>query len=258
MTARCHIGIDVREWESGTCTGIARVLSGFLTWAAANTPHRFVLFGNQRTEFRVRADSIVTRVELETNRLVWDQVKLPRLLAEHDVDVFLSPYYKGPLRAPCPVVVTANDLIEVHYPGGSSFKRLLLAPWMRLMSNRASRVLTLSEYSRRDLAETLGLDRARVGVISVGVDERFFAEPAAAGQEAIRRCLGSSSRYVLYVGRCADHKNVRTLVRAWSKLPAPVFVRGFVLQVARLLRMDEPEQLAAAYVQKMRIERGED
>jgi hypothetical protein len=44
----------------------------------------------------------------------------------------------------------------------------------------------------------------------------------------------------------------------WSKLPAPVFVRGFVLQVARLLRMDEPEQLAAAYVQKMRIERGED
>lgn len=44
----------------------------------------------------------------------------------------------------------------------------------------------------------------------------------------------------------------------WSKLPATVFVRGFVLQVARLLRMDEPEQLAAAYVEKMRIERGED
>ena len=35
-------------------------------------------------------------------------------------------------------------------------------------------------------------------------------------------------------------------------------VRGFVLQVARLLHMDEPEQLAAAYVEKMRIERGED
>lgn len=44
----------------------------------------------------------------------------------------------------------------------------------------------------------------------------------------------------------------------WRSLPATVFVRGFVLQVARLLRLDEPEQLASAFVEKMRIERGED
>ncbi len=72
----------------------------------------------------------------------------------------------------------------------------------------------------------------------------------------------------LVSGLTLDQVSVETKVRPnlldsiekeeWSKLPAPVFVRGFVLQVARLLRMDEPEQLAAAYVQKMRIERGED
>lgn len=45
---------------------------------------------------------------------------------------------------------------------------------------------------------------------------------------------------------------------AWELLPAAVFVRGFVLQVARLLRMDEPEQLANAYVEKMKLERGDD
>jgi flagellar biosynthesis protein FlhG len=44
----------------------------------------------------------------------------------------------------------------------------------------------------------------------------------------------------------------------WEKLPAPVFVRGFVLQVARLLHMEEAENLATAYVDKMRVERGED
>jgi hypothetical protein len=43
----------------------------------------------------------------------------------------------------------------------------------------------------------------------------------------------------------------------WRKLPAPVFVRGFVLQVARLLRMDDPESLATAFIEKMRIELGE-
>lgn len=44
----------------------------------------------------------------------------------------------------------------------------------------------------------------------------------------------------------------------WDLLPAAVFVRGFVVQVARLLHMDEPDQLATSFVQKMRAERGED
>ena len=43
----------------------------------------------------------------------------------------------------------------------------------------------------------------------------------------------------------------------WHKLPAPVFVRGFVLQVARLLHMEEPETLASAYIDKMKLELGE-
>jgi flagellar biosynthesis protein FlhG len=41
----------------------------------------------------------------------------------------------------------------------------------------------------------------------------------------------------------------------WDRLPAPVFVRGFVLLVARLLLMEEAEALAAAYTDKMRVER---
>jgi flagellar biosynthesis protein FlhG len=44
----------------------------------------------------------------------------------------------------------------------------------------------------------------------------------------------------------------------WDKLPAEVFVRGFVLQVARLLHLDDPENLASAFVEKMRFERGEE
>jgi len=222
MTTSRQIAIDVREWKSGTSTGIARVITGFVTWASTNTPHRLVLFGNQHTELRANTEGVVAQVEPESSRLLWDQLTLPRLLAESEADVFLSPYYKGPLRAPCPVVVTANDLIELHHPGGSRLKRLILPPWMRLMSRRASRVLTLSEYSRRDLVETLGVDGSRIGVVPVGIDERFFDEPPTDRQEETRRGLGLPSSYVLYVGRCADHKNVRTLVRAWSALPEPL------------------------------------
>lgn len=72
----------------------------------------------------------------------------------------------------------------------------------------------------------------------------------------------------LVSGLTLDQVSVETKVRPnvldaieredWGRLPAAVFVRGFVLQVARLLRLDEPEKLASAYVEKMRIESGDD
>jgi flagellar biosynthesis protein FlhG len=44
----------------------------------------------------------------------------------------------------------------------------------------------------------------------------------------------------------------------WQKLPAAVFVRGFVIQVARLLAVDDPDALAAAYLSKMNDQRARD
>lgn len=53
-----------------------------------------------------------------------------------------------------------------------------------------------------------------------------------------------------------------TKIRAWlleqlenesfDKLPAPVYVRGFVLQIAALLRLDDPEGLARSFLDAMR------
>jgi len=153
--ARTRIGVDVREWRSGTRTGIGRVLSSFLEGATQNTEHEFLLFGNQYTDFRVTSERVDTRIVHETSRLAWDQIALPRLLKKTGTEVFLSPYYKGPLRAPCPVVVTANDLIGLHFPPKGIVRRHLLPLWMRMMLQSASHILTLSEYSRQDIAATL-------------------------------------------------------------------------------------------------------
>lgn len=215
-----RIGVDVREWRAGTSTGIARVVSGFLRWAARDGAHRFVLFGNQHTEFRVTGTGIDTRVVDERNRWLWDQSVLPRLLTEDDIDVLWSPYYKRPLRSPCPVVVTAHDLIELHFPRGGPARRMLLPRWMRLMLRGAAHVLTLSEYSRRDIVERLGIDPSHVSTFPPAIDEHFRQTIPADGVERVRARYGLPTAYALYVGRCTPHKNVATLVSAWRRLPA--------------------------------------
>src|SRR2546427_9250316 len=40
----------------------------------------------------------------------------PLQLARDRISVFLSPYYKGPLFSPCPVVLSIHDLYFIQYP----------------------------------------------------------------------------------------------------------------------------------------------
>lgn len=216
---RLRIGVDVREWKSGTSTGIARILTNFLRWATAQTSHEFVLFGDQNTEARVEAPTISARFERQRNTFAWDQLELPRLLAAESVDVFLSPYYKGPLRAPCPVVVTANDLIELRYPdAASAVKRAVLPFWMKRVLRRAALVLTISEFSRRDIVATLGIDEDRIRVIPLGLEDGLRSPPTAEAVSHATETYGIPPRSVLYLGRCSPHKNVPTLIKAWANL----------------------------------------
>jgi len=65
-----------------------------------------------------------------------------------------------------------------------------------------------------------------------------------------------------------DQLAAETKIRAWliellesesfTALPAPVYVRGFVVQCARALRLDNPERLAEAYLAKLRAALGDD
>jgi glycosyltransferase involved in cell wall biosynthesis len=225
MSRPLRIGADVREWRAGTSTGIGRFLSGFLEWAVESAPHELLLIGNQHSEQRLAgAAGKAARVEFERHpersTLAWDHLVLPRWLRRRSIDVFLSPYYKVPLNAPCPVVATIHDLIPLHYPrpGRGGLHRALIRRWMRFMLERATRVVTDSEFSRRDVARTLGLSGDGIEVVPLRLEPALAAPPGPTARDATLRSLGLQPGYVLYVGRFESHKNVRLLVEAWSRL----------------------------------------
>jgi len=223
MSDALTVAVDVREWRRGTSTGIGRHLSGFLDWCAGpGRGHRFLLLGNQETEFRAEGEALETLRLTETSRLVWDQLQLPSALARAGADVFLSPYYKLPLRPPCPVVVTVHDLIPLRFGGRNGRYARLTRPlrrvWMGLSARRADRVVTDSRYSRDELVATLGVPPERVRVVPIGLVPGLDRPPLP---EAVDRALGRHGLgcgYVLYVGRHTPHKNVDVLVEAWSGL----------------------------------------
>jgi glycosyltransferase involved in cell wall biosynthesis len=142
----------------------------------------------------------------------WDeQVALPLAMRRAQLDLvhFLSMYV--PLAVPVQSVVTIHDLIHLRFP---QYFKTKVRPYyqtvVRFACARAKRVITDDERTVDDLERFLGVNRAKVRVVPLGVDERFAR--AAAPHVGPRP-------YLLYVGNHREHKNLSTLFAAWSSLP---------------------------------------
>ncbi|MBV9737395.1 MAG: glycosyltransferase, partial [Candidatus Eremiobacteraeota bacterium] len=140
-----------------------------------------------------------------------EQVALPRAMRKARIDLahFLSLY--APVLAPRPYVVTIHDLIHLRFP---QFFKTKVGPYyrtaVRYMARRAARVITDDERTVHDLERFLKVDRSRVRVIPLGVEERFLG--SVAPRERTRP-------YFLYVGNHRAHKDLTTLFEAWGGLP---------------------------------------
>jgi glycosyltransferase involved in cell wall biosynthesis len=153
---------------------------------------------------------------------VWfEQVAAPRAARARGAAVFHVPHFAPPLRAPLPTVVTVHDLVPVLRP---EYRRTLAQRLYTGLVCRglraAARIVTDSEASARDLERALRVDRRRVRVVPLGVDERF--RPPRVGEAeraaAARARLGVEGPYLHYLGGLDRRKNVDRLVGAFARL----------------------------------------
>ncbi len=138
-------------------------------------------------------------------------------LRRRPVDL-LHVQFTAPPFAPCPVVATIHDLAFEHLP--ETFNR---RSWMQLRltvrrtARRAAHIITPSEYSRRDVIKTYGLDPQRVSVTHIAAASHF--RPAAAMEiERVRKTYGIDGDYILAVGSIQPRKNLARLIEAYSAL----------------------------------------
>ena len=155
----------------------------------------------------------------------WEQAVLPVLAARLRATLLFSPANLAPIAWPRNVVVIhdAAALREAAW-----YSRSYVA-WQRLVmpriARRAAHVVTVSEFSRRELIDLLGVSPERVSVIAGGVDERFRPDADAPAAAA---ALQVSGPYVLAVGSATARKNFAALELAARRLRA----RGIALVAA--------------------------
>lgn len=140
-----------------------------------------------------------------------EQFALPLTIARSRLDLmhFLSQYV--PVALPRRFVITIHDLIHLNFPQYFKSKvRPYYYTLVRAACARAARVITDDERTVDDLATLLHVDRAKIRVIPLGVDTRFFGSATP---------FSGERPYLLYVGNHRQHKDLPTLFSAWSALP---------------------------------------
>jgi glycosyltransferase involved in cell wall biosynthesis len=148
------------------------------------------------------------------------QMEVPRLLREQQVDVYHSTYYLMPYRPGVPALLTIYDLIPQLFPETVSPQaRLLAGVATRLALRAAERVVTISEASRADLMRYYPRISGRVTAIPLAADPIFVPQDGAA-LSAVRARHRLPARFSLYLGSNKPHKNLVRLVEAWARLPA--------------------------------------
>jgi glycosyltransferase involved in cell wall biosynthesis len=146
----------------------------------------------------------------------WYPLALPREARRGNLDVLHCPTFRGPFSTRVPLVVTVLDLAVLRHPG-------MFNQWSRRYSRfavprvvqAAKAVITISEFTKREVVEVLGTPPEKVHAIPIAVEAPFTPEgPRADGD------------YVLAVGTLEPRKNLARVVEAARRAGAELRVVG--------------------------------
>ena len=210
----------------GTETYAAELLNGL---SKVDGENEYLVFVNQesaswpipgRENFRRILCSV--KASNRAGRYFFEQVRLPKVLKENGVDLVHSLGYVGPLRPPCPVVLTLHDL-NYRAIGDTMpwYRHLVLENLVNQCAKRAAEVITVSDFSREEICRELKLARDKVTVTREA--PRDFSQRDYGGETAeLLREHGISRPYIAAFAGGALHKNIPRLLEAYGMLSGKI------------------------------------
>jgi glycosyltransferase involved in cell wall biosynthesis len=153
-------------------------------------------------------------------RILWEQLALPLLARQAQLDLLHGTVNVNPALALCPSVVTVHDLSFMRYPQAfPPMQRRYLQSQVRRSVRAARRVIAVSQATKQDVVELFGVPAERIDVVYNGVDASFCPAPVEQ-VEAFRRRQELPQRYVLHLGTLEPRKNLVRLVQAFAQVKA--------------------------------------
>ncbi len=153
-------------------------------------------------------------------RILREQLHLPWAARRSGVDVLWSPGYTAPVFCFCPQAVSILDMQYKSHPEDLSFAaRLVTDNLVRLAVRRCRKVLTISNFSRREILQYTSAKPEQLHVTHLAADPAFTPTASMSTiRSSISYILPPEIPYLLCVANTYPHKNVAALVRAFGSI----------------------------------------
>lgn len=231
-----RIGIEAGCWSNQR--GYGRFTRELLnTLLEIDTENEYVFFIDPLTRVAYDIPDRASCVELavseapgsaasaDGHRSLKDIWKVSRTVSREKIDILFYPsvYTYFPVFSSAKKVVVIHDVIAEKHPELVFAKRRYRLFWnlkVWLAIKQADVIVTVSEFSKNGIADHFKLPGSHIKVVSEAADPVFKVVDDELSMDRVLSTynLNRSTRFILYVGGIAPHKNLSALVTAYSRL----------------------------------------
>lgn len=146
----------------------------------------------------------------------WFEIAVPYHLKKNKADVFLSPDGFLSLSTNVPSISVIHDINFSHRPADLPVAaRKFYNRYFPKYAHKAKRIVTVSNYSKRDIVETYKIRPDKIEVVYNGANDNFKPLDESVKHE-IRKKYSNGNDYFIFVGALHPRKNIAGLLKAFD------------------------------------------
>lgn len=220
-----NIAVNTRLLLAGRLDGIGWFTAETLKRIVRSHPeHEFFFFFDRTPDPQFLYASNVHPITLcpqARHPILWYlffQCSVRRALKKYHIDLFLSPDGYTTLGTSVPTLTVIHD---INFEHSNNYLKPSHQRYMTYFSPQfarySTRIATVSEFSKQDIADTYHLSPEKIDVVYDGSHDGYHPV-AAERQQQIRDRYTDGKRYFIFISTIIKRKNLASLLTAFDQL----------------------------------------
>lgn len=214
------IGIDARVLGCKQIGGVATYTYNLIAnLAKIDADNEYIIFHSlpedlafSKRNFRVKV------IQVPPYEFFKEQLALTYEVTKERLDLFHSPFYLPPIVRLSKTILTIHDLNPDENPELYQDKKMVsyFRKWRRKVAQKTDRIITVSNYVKKRVEDSLLIPKVKIGAIHSAQDERFGRVANRDLTNKIKDDCHIKGDFLLYVGHIQPWKNLNRLIEAFA------------------------------------------
>jgi glycosyltransferase involved in cell wall biosynthesis len=217
------IAIDARgvNWYSGT--GIGTYTSQLIKYMIKNDEtnlYHLYWWGKDYNKFS-DTQNVTVSIASKKHHKFFEEYYIPENIKNKAIDIYHVPQNGIGLSSSknCIYISTIHDLIPYVMPEtvGRGYLRKFISTMPKIIES-SDMIITVSEFSKKDIVRIFDVDPDRIKVTSLAADSCFRPIEKDTAKEFIKEKYNIENDFILYLGGFSPRKNVKSILVAFSRM----------------------------------------